>query len=144
MFSPLSVPTLSPFPTTVLPNDIPTYCDLPKAIRKGVRKCTAKYLSYDKLSNSHRVFTSKMSNLFVPRTIKEALDNPSWKLAVIEDMNALEKNGSWKLVNLHKDKKTVGCKWVFTVKSKADGSVERYKTRLVAKGFTQTLRIDYQ
>ena len=43
-----------------------------------------------------------------------------------------------------KDKKTVGCQWVFTVKCKADGSVERYKVRLVAKRFTQTLGIDYQ
>jgi hypothetical protein len=40
-------------------------------------------------------------------------------------------------------KKTVGCKWVFTVKYNSDGSIERYKARLVAKGFTQTYGIDY-
>ena len=38
----------------------------------------------------------------------------------------------------------MGCKWVFTIKCKADGSVERYKARLVAKGFTQTYGVDYQ
>ncbi|CAL5385151.1 unnamed protein product [Camellia sinensis] len=96
------------------------------------------------LSKSHRTFTSKISNLFAPRIIKEALDDPNWKSIVMEEMNALEKNGTWLLVNLPKDKKTVGCQWVFTVKCKADGSMERYKVRLVAKKFTQTLGIDYQ
>ena len=80
----------------------------------------------------------------VPRNIQEALDEPSWKLAVFEEMNALKKNGTWEVVDLPREKKVVGCKWVFTIKSKADGSVERYKTRLVAKGFTQTYGIDYQ
>ena len=40
--------------------------------------------------------------------------------------------------------KPVGCKWVYTVKYRADGSIERYKTRLVSKGYTQTYGINYQ
>ncbi|WKA11488.1 hypothetical protein VitviT2T_028982 [Vitis vinifera] len=59
-------------------------------------------------------------------------------------MNALKKNGTWEVVDLLREKKVVGCKWVFTIKSKANGSVERYKAKLVAKGFTQTYGIDYQ
>ena len=38
----------------------------------------------------------------------------------------------------------MGCKWIFSIKHKADRSVERYKARLVAKGYTQTYGIDYQ
>ena len=44
---------------------------------------------------------------------------------------------------LSKGKKTVGCKWFFTIKYHADGTIERYKARLVAKGYTQTYGIDY-
>ena len=74
--------------------------------------------------------------MFILRIIWEALDNPDWKLPVLEEMNALKKNGTWEIVNLLREKKMVGCKWVFIVKCRADGSVERYKVCLVAKGFT--------
>ena len=43
-----------------------------------------------------------------------------------------------------KGKKIVGCGWVFSIKHKVDGSIERYKVRLVVKGYTQTYGIDYQ
>ena len=59
-------------------------------------------------------------------------------------MNAVLKNRTWEIVDLPEEKKTVGCKWVFTIKCKPDGSIERYKAKLVAKGFTQTYGIDYQ
>ncbi|RVW16062.1 Retrovirus-related Pol polyprotein from transposon RE1 [Vitis vinifera] len=111
--------------------------DLPIALRKGTRACTkhpiAKYISYSNLSDNYKSFTTNISKLVVPRNIQEALDEPSWKLAVFEEMNALKKNGTWEVVDLPREKKVVGCKWVFTIKSKADGSVERYKARLVAK-----------
>lgn len=75
--------------------------------------------------------------MFAPRNIQEALNDPNWKLAVTEEMNAPRKNGTWEIVDLPKEKKTVGCKWVFTVKCKADGSIERYKARLVARVLTR-------
>ena len=59
-------------------------------------------------------------------------------------MNALRKNGIWEVIDLLREKKIVGCKWMFIVKCKADGSIERYKARLVVKGFAQTYGIDYQ
>lgn len=147
-------------PELVPGNIEPSHSDsdlyVPIALRKGVRTCRKKsantcstnhpisnFLSYKKLSQRHQVFTSRITNLFVPRNIQEALDDPNWKLAVMEEMNALKKNETWEIVELPKEKRAVGCKWVFTIKCKADGSIDRYKARLVAKGFTQTYGIDY-
>lgn len=59
-------------------------------------------------------------------------------------MRAFEKNYIWDIVDLPRNKEPVGCKWVFTVKLKHDGSVERYKARLIAKRYTQTYGVDYQ
>lgn len=64
--------------------------------------------------------------------------------AMTEEMNALKKNDTWEVVTLPKGKQPVGCKWVYTLKYKADGTLERYKARLVAKGYTQTYGVDYQ
>ena len=60
-----------------------------------------------------------------------------------EEINALVRNKTWEKCILPTGKKPVGCKWVFTIKHKADGSIERYKAMLVAKGYTQTYGIDY-
>ncbi|RVX08138.1 Soluble starch synthase 3, chloroplastic/amyloplastic [Vitis vinifera] len=67
-----------------------------------------------------------------------------WKKAVQDEIDALEKNGTWTITDLPVGKRPVGCKWIFTIKYKADGSVERFKARLVARGFTQSYGIDYQ
>ncbi|RVW57580.1 Retrovirus-related Pol polyprotein from transposon RE1 [Vitis vinifera] len=75
--------------------------------------------------------------------IEEALADPRWKAAMNEEMKSLQKNETWELVECPPGKKPVGCRWIYTVKYKADGSIERFKARLVAKGYTQTYGIDY-
>ncbi|CAM8893378.1 unnamed protein product [Rhodiola kirilowii] len=61
-----------------------------------------------------------------------------------EELEALQKNSTWELVDKPVGKKTVGCRWVFNVKLNADGTVDRYKARLVAKGYTQRYGVDYE
>jgi hypothetical protein len=62
---------------------------------------------------------------------------------MLEEMAALQKNKTWKLVSLPKGKKTVNCKWVYTVKQDPNGKIERYKTRLVAKGYSTCRKDEY-
>ncbi|KAI5312161.1 hypothetical protein L3X38_041334 [Prunus dulcis] len=61
-----------------------------------------------------------------------------------EEMRALQKNDTWELVPLPHGKKIKGCRWIYTVKLKAERSIERNKAILVAKGYTQRYGIDYQ
>jgi hypothetical protein len=79
----------------------------------------------------------------IPTDWRAAKQDPKWHKAMLEEMAALQKNKTWKLVSLLKGKKTVNCKWVYTVKQDPNGKIERYKTRLVAKGYSQTYGIDY-
>ena len=58
-------------------------------------------------------------------------------------MEAFAFRGTWELVFALTDAVVVGCRWVFALKYQPDGSVDRYKVRLVAKGCTQTYSIDY-
>lgn len=58
-------------------------------------------------------------------------------------MSALEKNRTWVVTDLPPGQKVIGCKWVYRFKHKANGSIERFKARLVTKGFTQVEGVDY-
>jgi len=58
-------------------------------------------------------------------------------------MDSLARNNTWDLVELPKGRSVVGCKWVFKLKRKVDGSIETYKVRLVAKGYSQVEGIEF-
>ena len=85
-----------------------------------------------------RAFTASLDTVTIPKNIHMAMDIPEGKTDVMEEMGALEKNDTWDLYVLPKGHKTIGCKWVFTVKYKSNGTLDRYKAILVVKRFTQT------
>lgn len=67
-----------------------------------------------------------------------------WMEAMGEEMESLKQNNTWKMVNAPKNQKVIDNKWVYKIKYKPDGTMERFKARLVVRGFTQEHGIDYQ
>ena len=63
-------------------------------------------------------------------------DSDLWKKAMDEEMDSLDKNEAWQLVQLPAGRKYVGSKWLFKKKLNVEGKVEKYKSHLVAKGYS--------
>ena len=98
--------------------------DIPIALSKGKRSCTypiASVVSYDKLSKSSRSLISTLDSVPILTTVDEALAHPGWRDAMIDELNALDHNVTWDLVELPVGKRAIGCKWVFTMKVNPDG-----------------------
>jgi hypothetical protein len=72
------------------------------------------------------------------------LGDKNWKLVMDAEYDALMNNKTWHLVRPQKGRNVIDNKWVYKIKCKADGSLDRYKARLVVKGFKQRYDIDYE
>ncbi|CAI7811247.1 unnamed protein product [Closterium sp. NIES-54] len=93
------------------------------------------------------VFFSPVEMPGEPATLKEALessDAEEWKKAMESELKSIEENGTWELVELPEVRKAITSKWLFKINSDADGKIERYKSRLVAKGYQQKEKVDYE
>ena len=117
--------------------------DLPKALRKEPRTCVkslpyeiSNFLTYERVSTGYKTILTNLSETVIPKKVGEALRYPHWRNAIDEEMWALLKNETWEAVERPKDKKLVGCRWIFTIQYKSDGPLERYKAILVATGYT--------
>ncbi|GKV46780.1 hypothetical protein SLEP1_g53748 [Rubroshorea leprosula] len=77
-----------------------------------------------------------------PKSIKLALQHPGWTKAMHEELSTLKENHTWDLVPRTKDMNVIGSKWVFKTKLKSNGSLDRLKARIVAKGFHQIDGVD--
>ena len=76
-------------------------------------------------------------------TIASPLTKLVWHNAMCDEIAALRENHTWSLVPFDPSMNVVGSRWVYRIKHGVNGSIERYKARLVARGFTQQEGIDY-
>ena len=117
--------------------------DSSASAHSGILYPISSILTYDKLSTCHRAFAISLSISKEPDSYAEAILDPRWQEAMQAEFDALKANNTWVMCPLPLRKVPIGCKWVYKVKLKADGFVERFKAHLVAKGFTQTEGIDF-
>ena len=80
----------------------------------------------------------------VPKSVKEALKEPSWVKATEDELHSLKDNKVWDLVELPDGKNSIGSRWHFTVKFESNEKPCRHKARFVAKRFSQREGIDYK
>ncbi|GJV27675.1 retrovirus-related pol polyprotein from transposon TNT 1-94 [Tanacetum coccineum] len=78
-----------------------------------------------------------------PRGFKTAAKDPKWMEAMNEEFQALQQNQTWVLVPRPGSANIIGSKWVYRIKYNSDGTIERYKARLVAQGCSQIPGLDY-
>lgn len=75
-----------------------------------------------------------------PLCYEEAAEQPEWKNAMIEEIQSIEKNQTWELVDLPEGKNVIGLKWIFKTKYNADGSVKKTQSSTCCKRILPTTR----
>ncbi|GKC41214.1 putative RNA-directed DNA polymerase [Tanacetum coccineum] len=122
---------------------------LPSKLKDYVVDGKVKYgintvINYSNLSCENFSFTTNLNKTYDLKSYKEVVLDSKWVEAMNNEIEALNRNKTWTIVELPKGRKPIGCKWVWKIKYKSTGEVERYKARLVAKGFGQKEGIDYE
>eukprot|EP00253_Pinus_taeda_P006858 PITA_06858 len=79
-----------------------------------------------------------------PIHFEDAIKDRKWIESMDKEINAIERNKTWDLVELPKGKEVIGVKWVYKTKSNVEGKIERQKARLVVKGYKQQYGRDYE
>lgn len=125
-------------------------------IRLGPSKCSPSsstssctvyplthYVICDKFSFQHQAFLAALQAEREPIHFTDAVQDVQWRKATTLEIQTLENNGTWDLITLPPGQKALGCKWIYKIKYHSNGSLERFKARLVILGNRQMEGLDY-
>lgn len=79
-----------------------------------------------------------------PVSYQQAVNENSWKEAMRKEIEAIERNNTWKLVELPSGHKPIGLKWVYKLKRNTEGDIVKYKAWLVTKGYVERQGVDFE
>ena len=71
-----------------------------------------------------------------PSSFEDAVEDPTWVDAMVEEYDSIVRNSAWEIVPRPEGKLVVGLRWIYKVNQAANRSVEKYKARFVAQGFS--------
>lgn len=121
-------------------SDSPVIEEGPSSVRRSKRleeqKAQVNLVNY--------ALMSQVLSVQEPSTLEEAQKDPKWVEAMQIEYDSIMKNRTWSLVDRPLKRKVIGTKWIYKLKYKADGTMEKYKARLVVKGFAQVEGFDFQ
>ena len=151
--SPSSSLPIAPLPTfrrSIRPHKPPSYLSqyscksVSTKPNFGLSYDILNYLDYSHLGPPFHSFVMAINTTPLEQaSFHQVVQYLEWRAIMDKEIEALEANNTWTLVPLPLGKCPIGCKWVDRVKYLPDETIERYKDRLVAKGFTQKLGLDY-
>ena len=129
--------------STSSPQDSPRSVPLSPSTESPTSSSSSSSSTPRKLRSLSDVY--KRCNLCIvePQSFEEAIKDEDWRKAMEKEIDVIEKNETWQLVEKPKDKEIIGVKWIFRVKYHSDGRVQRLKARLVAKGYSQQPGVDF-
>ncbi|GKB53596.1 ribonuclease H-like domain-containing protein [Tanacetum coccineum] len=103
-----------------------------------------RYANHTMLSADASCFISNLNKTVEPTCYNDVIKDINWVQAMNNEMEVLYLNNTWILTDLPLNRKAIKSKWVYKIKYKSSGEVERYKARLVAKGCGQKEGVDYE
>lgn len=125
--------TLADYITTLLHEPLPSATPHP----------LDKYVSSSQFSENYHTYILAITSMIEPKHYNEAILNENWRFAIKDEIISLQDVGTFSIVDLPPGKKALGCKWVFRLKLRADGDLERHKAHLVIFGNNQKEGIEY-